>query len=223
MSSSSAPINQQPILWTDEVWKGDPNGDLTLEFEGYSWKVREEVVTAHFSWMEAAIANTEPGYPVVIGPRHSDTARPIVFASLLQYFHSNSLPNQLWEDKPSFYSYARYYFLAYTFELNGLKRAMISNFEGLTDHVLALSKHRCWHCGPAAAEADGEEIQHLMSFLDAALFMEKQEWNAKMLKVIYDAGDKLKERLMGWGAFEDFVRDFAVGARFAKAIGADRS
>ncbi|KAK4144923.1 uncharacterized protein C8A04DRAFT_36276 [Dichotomopilus funicola] len=189
MSSSSAPINQQPILWTDEAWKGDPNGDLTLEFEGYSWKVREEVVTAHFSWMEAAIANTEP----------------------------------LWEDKPSFYSYARYYFLAYTFELGGLKRAMISNFEGLTDHVLALSKHRCWHCGPAAAEADGEEIQHLMSFLDAALFMEKQEWNAKMLKVIYDAGDKLKERLMGWGAFEDFVRDFAVGARFAKAIGADRS
>lgn len=61
-----------------------------------------------------------------------------------------------------------------------------------------------------------------MSLLDAALFIEKQEWNAKMLKVLYNAGDRLKLRLVGWGAFEDFVRDFRYGERFAKAIGADR-
>lgn len=60
MSSSPNPVDQQPILWTDTVWKGDPDGDLTLEFEGHSWNVKEDMVTAHFSWMESSIANTEP-------------------------------------------------------------------------------------------------------------------------------------------------------------------
>lgn len=33
-----------PILWTDRVWAGDPDGDMILDYQGYRFKVKKDVV-----------------------------------------------------------------------------------------------------------------------------------------------------------------------------------
>lgn len=45
----------EPIYWTDVAWDGELHGDMTLEFEGYVWKVRKDVVTANFPWIQAEL------------------------------------------------------------------------------------------------------------------------------------------------------------------------
>lgn len=35
-----------PILWTDRVWNGDPDGDMDLDYEGYTFKVKKDIVCA---------------------------------------------------------------------------------------------------------------------------------------------------------------------------------
>ncbi|KAH6854183.1 hypothetical protein B0I37DRAFT_421533 [Chaetomium sp. MPI-CAGE-AT-0009] len=207
----------QPIFWTDNVWTGDPDGDTTLSFEDETWRVKKDIVIAHFPWIMAAIAIAEPGDPVIICPRTSTTTRPRVFSTLLQYLHTNG--NQLWEDQPSFFTYVEMYFLAERFRLDALRLGMAACVEDLSRHVLALAGHHCARCRLSRAEAEWEEKQHLTSFLDAVLAVEARPWSAKMVKAMYDAGDRLKPRLLRLPAFRQFVDKIPEGRGFARAIG----
>lgn len=51
---------EKPILWSNEVWEGDPGGDVTVDFRGRSWKVRKDIVSNQFPWIKDAIARTKP-------------------------------------------------------------------------------------------------------------------------------------------------------------------
>jgi hypothetical protein len=99
---------------------------------------------------------------------------------------------------------------------------MVRCVENLARQVLALPEFHCAHCPLAHADADWEERQHLASFLDAVLVVEGQPWSVKMVKAMYDAGDRLKIRLMRLPGFGEFVERFAVGRNFARAIGVYR-
>jgi hypothetical protein len=100
---------------------------------------------------------------------------------------------------------------------------MLASVESLSWHVLALAAgHHCAHCKRSRAEAEWEEQQHLASFLDAVLVVEAQPWSACIVKAMYDAGDRMKERLVGLPAFGEFVERFPEGRGFARAIGVYR-
>ncbi|KAK3300802.1 uncharacterized protein B0H64DRAFT_428781 [Chaetomium fimeti] len=190
----------QPIFWSDDIWTGDPDGDTTLSFEDETWRVKKDIVIAHFPWIMAAIARAEPsqGEPAIICPQ---------------------LPTQLWEDEPSFFTYVEMYFLAERFRLDGLRLAMAACVEELSRHVLALAGHHCARCRVSRERVEWEERQHLASFLDAVLVVETRPWSAKMVKAMYDAGDRMKARLVRLPAFREFVEKFPEGRGFARAIG----
>ncbi|KAL2166281.1 hypothetical protein VTG60DRAFT_2986 [Thermothelomyces hinnuleus] len=161
---------EMPVIWTNKVWEGDPGGDVALHFEGRSWMVKKDIVTAHFPGIKAAIARTKPDSPVLIRPQ---------------------LPSRLWEDSPSFFSYVKMYFLAERFGIDRLQR-------------------------------DSEEKRHLASFLDAVRLVEARPWSARIVKAMYDAGDRMKANLARLPAFCEFVEKFPEGRNFARAIGAHR-
>jgi hypothetical protein len=111
------------------------------------------------------------------------------------------------------------YFLAERFRLDALKVGMAACVEALSRHVLALSGHHCAHCRLSWAEAEWEEKQHLASFLDAVLVVETQPWSARMVKAMYDAGDRMRGRLVRLVEWRQFVEEFPEGRGFARAIG----
>ncbi|KAK4157873.1 hypothetical protein C8A00DRAFT_11339 [Chaetomidium leptoderma] len=185
-----SPELDRPILWTNRLWNGDPNGDITLEFEGYTWKVKKDIVSAKLPWIKAALIKTEP-----VSTRHISL--------------------------PSFFTYAEIYFLAERFGIDQLKLRMVKCVEELSYHVLSLAEAHCAHCPLSRVDVDWEEGQHLASFLDAVLLVEGQPWSARIAKAMYDAGDRLKPRLVRLPAFCDFVERFLVGRNFARAIGVD--
>ncbi|KAK4128963.1 hypothetical protein N657DRAFT_48269 [Parathielavia appendiculata] len=213
----------KPISWTNEAWNGDPSGEVTLEFEGYTWAVKRDVVVAQFPWIKAAMATTKPGCQVVVHPCAFMGICPRLFSALLQYLHTNELPSNLWEDQPSFLTFVNMYYVAERFGMTRLKLSMIKCVDRLARHVLSLPEHHCSHCPLAQqADPDWEERQHLASLLRAVLVVEEQPWSAKMIKAVYDAGDRMKIRLMRLPEFCDFVERFAVGNNFARAIGMHR-
>jgi hypothetical protein len=53
-------VADHPIFWTNEVWNGDPDGDITLEFDGYTWTIKKDIVAAQFPWIKTVIAETKP-------------------------------------------------------------------------------------------------------------------------------------------------------------------
>ncbi|KAL2200090.1 hypothetical protein P885DRAFT_29857 [Corynascus similis CBS 632.67] len=189
---------EKPILWSNEVWEGDPGGDVTVDFRGRSWKVRKDIVSNQFPWIKDAIARTKP------------------------VSSASKLPYQLWEDSPSFVTYVRLYFVAERLGIGRLQHGMAVCVEGLSRHVAALAvAHRCPHCHPTRAKADQEEEgRHLASFLDAILVVEAHPWSARIVKAMYDAGDHMKARLARLPAFAEFVERSPQGKNFAKAIGA---
>jgi hypothetical protein len=50
----------EPIFWSNDVWAGDPDGDITLSFEDEMWRVKKDIIIAHFPWLTAAMAKAEP-------------------------------------------------------------------------------------------------------------------------------------------------------------------
>lgn len=38
--------SDMPIFWNGQVWDGDPAGDMALDYEGYKWKVKQDIVCA---------------------------------------------------------------------------------------------------------------------------------------------------------------------------------
>lgn len=50
----------EPIFWSNDVWAGDPDGDITLSFEDEMWRVKKDIIITHFPWIMAAIARAEP-------------------------------------------------------------------------------------------------------------------------------------------------------------------
>lgn len=59
-SDRSSPESDTTMSWADNVWMGDPDGDMTLEFEGRSWRVKEYVISTHFRWMDTAFPDRAP-------------------------------------------------------------------------------------------------------------------------------------------------------------------
>ena len=35
-----------PILWNGQAWDGDPVGDMALDYEGYTWWVKKDIICA---------------------------------------------------------------------------------------------------------------------------------------------------------------------------------
>ncbi|KAL2161620.1 hypothetical protein VTH06DRAFT_8182 [Thermothelomyces fergusii] len=211
---------KMPVAWTSRVWEGDPGGDVSLHFDGRAWMVKQDIVTAHFSEIKAAIARTKSGCPVLIRPRARISRHSKGFLAILQFLHTNELPSRLWEDSPSFFSYVKMYFLAERFRIDRLKRAMAAGVESLSQHVAALAAHHCQHCRLSRAEVDSEEKRHLESFVDAVRLMEAKPWSARIVKAMYDAGDRMKANLARLPAFCEFVEKSPEGKNFARAIGA---
>lgn len=61
MSSDRMSTNRDTATcWADHMWMGDPDGDITLEFEGWAWKVKADILGAHFPWMNSAFPNSVP-------------------------------------------------------------------------------------------------------------------------------------------------------------------
>ncbi|KAL2176037.1 uncharacterized protein P884DRAFT_204557 [Thermothelomyces heterothallicus CBS 202.75] len=125
-------------------------------------------------------------------------------------------------NSPSFFSYVKMYFLAERFGIDRLRRGMTAGVESLSQHVAALAAHHCPHCCLSKAEVDSEEKRHLASFLDAVRLVEAQPWSARIVKAMYDAGDRMKANLARLPAFREFVEKFPEGRNFARAIGAHR-
>lgn len=48
------------VVWTSEVWEGDPDGDIALHFDGRSWMVKQDIITAYFSRIRDSTAGTKP-------------------------------------------------------------------------------------------------------------------------------------------------------------------
>lgn len=111
------------------------------------------------------------------------------------------------------------YFVAEDLGIDTLKASMVEHVEALSWHVLSLRD--AW-CPLVLAEADLEEEEHLMSFLDAVQVMERREWSPRMQKAIYDAGERLRDRLMELPAFRAFVEGVPTGRCFTRAIGLGR-
>ncbi len=132
------------------------------------------------------------------------------------------LPSQIWEDQPSFFTYVQIYFLAERFGIQPLKNNMANCIEELSWHILTLREAHCSHCLLSLMDVGAEEKKNLMSFLHAILAVEEQRWSAKIVKTMYDAGERMKTQLMGLPEFCDFAGRYSVGRNFARAIGADR-
>jgi hypothetical protein len=114
---------------------------------------------------------------------------------------------------------------------------MIQSMEDLTRYVLSLSLSEsessspCFHCAHCPyygrdeedeEEEDDVEMEretHLASFLDAAVCVEKHKWSAKIQKAVYDAGDRMKHRLVKLPAWREFIEKYPGGKGFARAIG----
>ena len=70
---------------------GDPDGDMVLEFEGYKWKVKEDIVAGHFKWMNFAFPDRLPVGILCLSDRlaaNSALGKP------------NHLFRSLWRDQP---------------------------------------------------------------------------------------------------------------------------
>ena len=99
---------------------------------------------------------------------------------------------------------------------------MASCVEDLSWHILTLREAHCSHCLLSLLDVDSEEKKHLTSFLNAILVVEEQKWSAKMVKTMYDAGERMKTQLVRLPDFCEFAERYSVGRNFARAIGADR-
>ncbi|KAJ4296149.1 hypothetical protein N0V88_004853 [Collariella sp. IMI 366227] len=148
------------------------------------------------------------------------------------YLHTNEFPRDLFEPAPSFLTYTQIYFLAERFAITGLKNAMVQHFEDLSQRVLMTQNVHCSHCpffsttsassGSEESGIDWEEERHLNSFVDAVVCVEEHHWSAKMQKAIYDAGERMRDKLVGLEAFCEFTKLFPGGKGFARAIGVGR-
>jgi hypothetical protein len=114
------------------------------------------------------------------------------------------------------------YFLAERFGIHPLTSQMVSCIEELSWHILTLREAHCSHCLLALLDVESEEKRHLTSFLSAVLAVEEHRWSARVVKTMYDAGERMKARLLGLPDFGEFAERYAVGRNFARAIGADR-
>ncbi|KAK3310723.1 uncharacterized protein B0T15DRAFT_489381 [Chaetomium strumarium] len=205
----------------------------TIAMEGYlsapgstivwrNGKVKKDIVSAQLKWLKAAL--DRKGNSVSATDRHPLVART----------KAGQLPRQTWEPSPSFYTFAEIYFAAEYFGIQSLKSSMVKSVEDLTRHVLSLSEgdgssSACFHCahcpyyrGDEDEEADDAELEreaHLASFLDAVVCVEKHKWSAKIQKAVYDAGDRMKHRLVKLPAWREFVEKYPGGKNFARAIG----
>ncbi len=47
------------VYWSEQVWDGDPDGDITLEYEGYRWPVKKAVVCGQFPRLKMELARVE--------------------------------------------------------------------------------------------------------------------------------------------------------------------
>ncbi|KAL2134117.1 hypothetical protein VTI74DRAFT_940 [Chaetomium olivicolor] len=209
------------IYWSDTVWNGDPDGDMTLEYEGHTWLVKGDIASAHFPHLLLRCRTTTP-------------ILPAVFSALLGYLHTNEFPRHLYEPVPSFLTYTQIYFLAERFDIHALKTATVQHIDDLSRHVLTLSKPHCSHCpffavGASCPDQQDEENaaweqeeRHLNSFVHAVICVEEHRWSAKIQKAVYDAGERLRERLVGLPAFCEFTKLFPGGMGFARAIGVGR-
>jgi len=56
-----------------KMWPGDPDGDMTVSFEGFVWQVKEHIMTTHFPWMHTAFPHRRPVCSLDIYPPHSQT------------------------------------------------------------------------------------------------------------------------------------------------------
>ena len=99
---------------------------------------------------------------------------------------------------------------------------MVAAVEDLSLHVMSLAGKHCSHCVLTASDVKWEEKQHLTSFVHAVLAVEERKWSARIVKAMYDAGDRMKTRLIGLPDFCEFVERFSVGRNFGRAIGVHR-
>lgn len=97
-----------------------------------------------------------------------------------------------------------------------LKAAMVECVDKLSRSVLSL---RDVQYPLAQAETYRKEEEHLESFVDAIVSVETHKWSAKIQKAMYDAGERLKDRLVGLRAFRELTEGYPAGQRFAQAIG----
>jgi hypothetical protein len=51
------------VYWSEQVWDGDPNGDMTLEYEGDRWPVKRAVVCAQFPRINLELSRSESVSP----------------------------------------------------------------------------------------------------------------------------------------------------------------
>ena len=95
------------LAWTGKTWMGDCDGDMTLEFDGQTWLIKEEVVSAHFRWLNTDFTNRAQvrlahdascGWPVsnglqgdhiVVPPHISKRTHPAIFGLILEFLHTN--------------------------------------------------------------------------------------------------------------------------------------
>ncbi|KAK4240825.1 hypothetical protein C8A03DRAFT_31101 [Achaetomium macrosporum] len=192
-------------------------------------KVKKDVVSTQLKWIKTALAKKKnSGSRIVLRPRTSKAIPPVAFTTVLGFLHANELPRQTWEPSPSFYTFAEIYFAAEYFGIQSLKESMIKCVEDLTRYVLSLSgrdggpSSHCPHCPYYREEEDEVELereQHLASFLDAVVCVEEHKWSAKIQKAVYDAGDRMKHRLVKLPAWREFIDKYPGGKGFARAIG----
>ncbi|KAK4132345.1 hypothetical protein BT67DRAFT_385720 [Trichocladium antarcticum] len=181
------------------MWMGDPDGDITLEFEGWAWKVKADILGAHFPWMNSAFPNSVPGSHVVCAGI-SGGIEPETFVALLEFLHTNEFRGHTWESEPSFLTYVEAYFAAESLCIETLRTAMVERVENLSR----------------------TEEKHLQSFVDAIVSVETHKWSPKIQKAMYDAGERMKDRLVGLLAFRELTEDYPAGKGFAQAIGLER-
>ncbi|KAL2019813.1 hypothetical protein VTK56DRAFT_9164 [Thermocarpiscus australiensis] len=222
MPSTIAPFESSKMItgisWTDSTWMGDLEGDLALDFEGKTWKVKKDIIYAQFNWT-SAFRHRPPGSHILVPPVISNGIRPEVFSAVLGFLHTNEFRRRIWEDSPSFLTYVEIYYVAESLGIDKLKASMVKCVEDCSWHVLSL---RGADCPLSRAEAEREEEEHLKSFVDAMVSVETHNWSAKIQKAMYDAGERLRDRLMGLPAFREVAESFPAGRGFARAIGMGR-
>lgn len=96
---------------------------------------------------------------------------------------------------------------------------MVERVENLSRTVLSL---RDAHPPLPPAEIRRQEEKHLQSFVDAIVSVETHKWSPKIQKAMYDAGERMKDRLVGLLAFRELTEDYPAGKGFAQAIGLER-
>lgn len=93
---------------------------------------------------------------------------------------------------------------------------MVECVENLSWSVLTLQDARYPRSRAAARR---EEKEHLESFVDAIVAVETHKWSTMIQKAMYDAGERLKDRLTELPAFCNLTEGFPAGKGFARAIG----